>query len=391
MTGPVLPENIQLRARSSLRNFDYEIPTRIIGGPNVIARLPAELDRYGVGNPLVITDRGIRDAGILDIIVAQLPGRPSPVAVFDGIESDPTTDSVEAAARLIDEGGHDVVIALGGGSALDAAKAAAAVATSKVAALDLTGPDKVNVSPVTVFAVPTTAGTGSEVTRFCVLTDGAKRRKVSISSMRVMPQLALLDPELTMGLPAPLTAATGFDALAHAIESYGSVWNNPISEGHARHAVSLIGRHLREAVRNPRDLPARQGMLAASCIAELAANSTRLGLAHALAVPLGAAHHIPHGVAVAQMLPEMCAFNEQAEPQRYADLARCLDPAADSLSQAVRTLRADVGLSTRLRDWDVSEEDFACVVDLAMGSDNVQANARIAGKADLTELLRAAA
>ncbi|SFB53812.1 alcohol dehydrogenase [Amycolatopsis marina] len=390
MSRSVQPKNVQLRERSSLREFDYEIPTRIVGGPNVIARLPAELDRYGVRSPLVITDAGIRSAGVLDVVLAALPGGRDSVAVFDAIESDPTTDSVDAAARMIHDGGHDVVVALGGGSPLDAAKAAAAVAISGRPALDLVGPEKVDVAPLTVFAVPTTAGTGSEVTRFCVLNDPASQRKVSISSMRVTPRLALLDPELTTGLPAGITAATGFDALAHAVESYGSVWNNPISEGHARHAVTLIGTHLRDAVHDPTNRQARMGMLAASCIAELAANSTRLGLAHALAVPLGAAHKIPHGVAVAHMLPEMCTFNERAEPGRYAELARCLAPGADRLADAVRTLRSDVGLTTRLRDWGVGEADFKPIVEIALGSDNTQANPRIAGESELTDLLRAA-
>ncbi|WP_158228388.1 iron-containing alcohol dehydrogenase family protein [Pseudonocardia sp. MH-G8] len=388
MTGSVLPENVQLRERTALRAFDYEIPTRIIGGPAAIARLGGELTRYGVRNPVVITDAGIRAAGILDIVLTHLPGS---VPVFDGIASDPTTDSVEEAARVIREGVHDGVIAIGGGSPLDAAKAAAAAATTGRPVLDLVGPDKVDIAPTTLIAVPTTAGTGSEVTRFCVLSDAASRRKVSISSMRVMPKLALLDPELTTGLPAGLTAATGFDALAHAVESYCSVWNNPISEGHARHAVTLIGTHLRTAVNRPADLPARMGMLAASCIAELAANSTRLGLAHALAVPLGAAHSIPHGIAVAHMLPEMCAFNEEAEPARCAELARCLAPGARSLSEAVRALRADVGLTTRLRDWKVTERDFSPIVELALSSDNTRANPRIAGANELTDLLRAAA
>ncbi|MGP4115315.1 iron-containing alcohol dehydrogenase family protein [Streptomyces sp. 4N509B] len=257
--------------------------------------------------------------------------------------------------------------------------------------LDLVGPERVDADPVTVFAVPTTAGTGSEVTRFCVLSDTDSGRKVSISSMRVLPRLALLDPELTTGLPAHLTAATGFDALAHAVESYGSVWNNPVSEGHARNAVALIGRHLRTAVERPENLEARMGMLAASCIAELAANSTRLGLAHALAVPLGAAHHIPHGVAVALMLPGMCAFNEEAEPERYRELAGLLTPGASRMSEAVDALRSDVGLTTRLRDWHVAETDFAPVVEVALASDNTRANPRVADAGDLTGLLRAAA
>lgn len=390
MSGSAPSAHAELRPRSSVRSFEYELPTRIVGGPGAIARLPEELAKYGVSKPLVVTDAGVKAAGILDNLLQHLPGGPEAVTVFDAIEPDPTIESVETIAEMVQRGGHDVVIGLGGGSALDATKAAAATAAANRPVTELVGIEKVNTSPITVFAIPTTAGTGSEVTRFCVLSDRSSHRKVSISSMRVMPELALLDPELTIGLPQTMTAATGFDALAHAVESYGSVWNNPISEGLARHAVSLIGTHLRNAVADPRNIQARTGMLAASCIAELAANWTRLGLAHALAVPLGARHSIPHGIAVALMLPEMCAFNEEAEPQRYAELVSCLGPYETSFSDAVRSLRQDVALTTRLGDWNVTEDDFQPIVELAKGSDNAEANPRQAGDSELTRLLRAA-
>lgn len=390
MSGSAPSAHAELRPRSSVRTFEYELPTRIVGGPGVITRLPEELAKYGVSKPLVVTDAGVKAAGILDNLLQHLPGGPEAVTIFDAIEPDPTIESVETIAEMVQRGGHDVVIGLGGGSALDATKAAAATAAANRPVTELVGIEKVNTSPITVFAIPTTAGTGSEVTRFCVLSDRSSHRKVSISSMRVMPELALLDPELTTGLPQTMTAATGFDALAHAVESYGSVWNNPISEGLARHAVSLIGTHLRNAVADPRNMQARMGMLAASCIAELAANWTRLGLAHALAVPLGARHSIPHGIAVALMLPEMCAFNEEAEPQRYAELVSCLDSNETSFSDAIRSLRQDVALTTRLGDWNVTEEDFQPIVELAKGSDNAEANPRLAGDSELTSLLRAA-
>lgn len=379
----------ELRPRSTER-FDYHLPTRILGGPGSISQLSRELDRYGIERPLIITDSGIRAAGILDTVIRALAHRGRTAEVFDDITSDPTTDSVETAARLVHEHGHDGIVAIGGGSPLDAAKAAAAVATSKRPVQELVGQDKISIDPLPVIAIPTTSGTGSEVTRFCVLTDSNSHLKVSIASMRVLPVLAILDPELTTGLPAPLTAATGFDALAHAVESYGSVWNNPISEGHARNAVGLIGRHLVTAVKDPSDITARSAMLAASCIAELAANFTRLGLTHALAVPLGGAHGIPHGIAVAMILPQMCAFNEEVEPERYAELAQLLSPGTESLEQAVHGLRQTVNLSSTLSGWNVREADFPPIVEIAARSDNAQSNPRVAGSNELTELLRGA-
>jgi alcohol dehydrogenase len=222
--------------------------------------------------------------------------------VFAEVEPDPSTELVDRAAALLREQAHDGVIGLGGGSAMDAAKAAAAAATSGLPSARLVGPDRVPCDRLPIVAIPTTAGGGSEVTKFAVLTDHQVGAKLSLASRRIMPRFAVLEPALTIRLPAPITAATGLDALGHAVESYGSVWNNPISEGMALQAIALVGEHLRAAVHTPDDLRARAGMLAASCVAELAANSTRLGLAHALAVPMGATHRVPHGVAVAMML-----------------------------------------------------------------------------------------
>jgi alcohol dehydrogenase len=380
----------ELRPRDPLRLARYELPTRIVYGEGALAQLPALLAEVGVTHPLIVTDRGLE--------ATPLPGQVSSVlaaagvvhGVFAEVEPDPATTVVDRAAALIVERSHDGVIGLGGGSAMDAAKAAAAAATAGVPVSQLVGPGNVQVKPLPIIAIPTTAGTGSEVTQFAVLSDVEAGAKVSLASMLLMPEFAVLEPELTTGLPPALTASTGLDALGHATESYGSVWNNPVSEGMALHAVSLVGQHLRTAVADPGNRVARAGMLAASCLAELAANSTRLGLAHALAVPLGATHHIPHGVGVAMILRPMAAFNEQVEPGRYQQLAAMLDPSASRLSGAMAGLYQDVGLTARLRDFGVGPDDYDRVIAMAMRSDNVQANPRPAGSEELRALLQAA-
>lgn len=378
------------RRRDPLRRVRYALPTTILYGQGVLEELPALLEQLKVVNPILVTDRGLAATTVPAQVTSVLDKAGVTHAVFDDVQSDPSTDLVDQIAELVLKGKHDGVIGLGGGSAMDSAKAAAAAVANGVPSLKLVGQEKVEKTPLPIIAIPTTAGPGSEVTRFAVLTDVKAGAKVSIASMKIMPIFAVLAPELTVGLPAKFTSGTGLDALGHAIESYGSVWNNPISEGMALQAISLIGQHLRTAINDPSNLVARGGMLAASCIAELAANTTRLGLAHALAVPLGATHHVPHGLAVGMMLIPMCAFNEQADPERYARIASALEPGSTDVVGALTSLYTDIGMNAKLTEFGVTPEDYDRVIDLALKSDNVDANPREASRAQLAALLEAA-
>ncbi|MGV9799858.1 iron-containing alcohol dehydrogenase family protein [Mycobacterium sp. NPDC003449] len=378
------------RARDPLRPVTYSLPTTIVYGRDAIDQLPDIARDSGMRHPLIVTDRGLAATDIPARVADVLRDAGVRHELFAEVESDPSTEIVDRIGALLVQNSHDSVIGLGGGSAMDAAKAAAAVATNGVGAAELTGPDKVGSKPLQVVAIPTTAGPGSEVTKFAVLTDCSVGAKLSIASMEIMPRWAILDPALTVGLPPKFTVATGLDALSHAVESYGSVWNNPISEGMALQAITLIGANLRAAYSQPGNLEARAGMLAASCIAELAANTTRLGLGHALGVPMGATHHIPHGLAVGMMLPPMCRFNAMAEPQRYARIGAALDPNAPDLEAALAAIYADIGMDARLSQFGVSPGDFDRIIDLAFRSDNVDANPRAASRADLAALLEQA-
>lgn len=380
-------ETREARPRDALRPARYVLPTAIVYGSDAVGQLPSLLAEIGVEHPLVVTDRALAASSVMLRVASVLSSAGIRYGVFGGVQPDPTTGVVDEIAGILRNGGHDGVVGLGGGSPMDAAKAASAGAASGLAARDLVGQDKVPCDPLPMVAIPTTAGTGSEVTRFAVLNDESAGTKVSIASLRIMPRFALLDPSLTTGLPAHLTASTGMDALAHAVESYGSVWNNPISEGLALHAISLVGEYLRAATEHPDDLVARAGMLAASCIAELAANTTRLGLAHALAVPLGATHHVPHGVGVAMLLGAMCGYNEVVDPLRYRRMSEAMGKAEVSMAEAVKALCKDLGLNARLRDFGVDKQDYRRVVAMAMKSDNVLANPRPAGAEDLIDLL----
>ena len=379
---------VRARRRDPARPFHYQLPTEIVFGEGRIAELGDHVRRCGITRPLIVTDRGLRATGIIDRIGAVVEAAGVPVEVFDEVTPDPLTSTAEQVRDVVRERGIDGTIGIGGGSSLDVAKAAAALATNPGAPGDYVGREKLTHNPLPIIAIPTTAGTGSEVTMWSVLTDAATGAKVSIGSVHIMPRIALLDPDLTYGLPPALTAATGMDALSHAVESYGSVWNHPIAESLALRAIELIGRHLRTAVSNGADRDARRGMLMASLISEMAANSTRLGLCHALALPVGAVRHVPHGLANAMLLAEVARFNAAADPERYRAIARLLD-GTDDAAAAIDRLRRDIGITDGLSAWHVEPGDFGRLADMAMKSDNVLANPREADRADLIAILEA--
>jgi alcohol dehydrogenase len=251
-----------------------------------------------------------------------------------------------------------------------------------------------------MIAVPTTAGTGSEVTLWSVFTDEASALKVAIGSTLIYPTVALCDPDLTLGLPPLLTAATGMDALAHAVECYTNNACQPISASLALGAIELVGRHLRSAVLNGRNRQSRYGMMLAATMAGIAMNPTRLGLAHALAMPLGSWDlHVPHGVVLAVTLPMVMEFNYVAEPDRFVDVARALGEHVDHLTRleaaaravsAVRELARDVGIPKSLSEYGVREEHVRPVVEEAMKSGNVAVNPRRACAEDMMRILRQA-
>lgn len=379
---------IRSRRRDPTRVFHYQLPTEIVFGEGCIAEIGQLARKSGLRKPLIVTDHGVRAAGIVDRVEAALADSGVVADIYDAVTSDPRTSTVVQVRDRIIERGHDGTIGIGGGSAIDVAKAAAAFVTNPGSPQDYVGRDRITHDPLPMIAVPTTAGTGSEVTMWSVLTDDETGAKVSIGSVRIMPRVALLDPELTYGLPPDLTAATGMDALSHAVESYGSVWNHPIAESLALQAIELVGRYLRSAVEDGTNRDARRGMLMASLISELAANSTRLGLCHALAIPLGARHHVPHGLANAMLLSAVADYNAAADPERYARIAFLLD-GTDDAARAIANLRRKIGITDGLAKWRVSEDDFAEIAEMALRSDNVQANPREAGQEHLAAILRA--
>jgi alcohol dehydrogenase len=380
-------------------NF-FPIPTDIHFGCGVVSSLPDRLRALGSAKPFLVTDPGLRAAGVVERVELLLKAANMPAAVFDGVKPDSGSALIDSTATHLRTQGADAVVGLGGGSSLDTAKAVAAMATNPGSILDYAGLHKIVQRPLPMVAIPTTAGTGSEVTLWSVFTDDTRQVKSAAGSFLLYPSVALCDPELTLDLPQELTAATGMDALGHAIECYANDACQPISAALARAAIELIGRHLRAAVSNGRDRAARYAMMLASTMAGMAMNPTRLGLAHALAMPLGSwALRIPHGCAIAITLPAVMEFNHLAQPERFAEVARALGEPVDNLPAvgaaarsfaAVRSLARDVGIPAGLGALGLREEHIDAVAAEAINSGNVAVNPRRASVEDLRHILREA-
>jgi alcohol dehydrogenase class IV len=383
------------------QNFNFfPVPTDIHFGCGMLPALPERIRALGGARPMLITDPGVRAAGVLDQVTGVLDEAAVEFTVCDRVKADSGSALIDQTVAEAKAAGADSIVGIGGGSSLDTAKAVAALVTNPGSALDYVGLHKIRNRPLPMVAIPTTAGTGSEVTLWSVFTDETRAVKAAIGSILIYPAVALCDPDLTLGLPPNVTAATGMDALAHAIECYTNNACQPISGALALRAIELIGRYLRSAVLNGSNRQARYAMMLASTMAGIAMNPTRLGLAHALAMPLGSWDlRVPHGVVLALTLPLVMEFNYRAEADRFVDVARALGEAVDSLPRlaaaaravaAVRELAGDIGIPKGLGVFGVRPEHIRPVVDEAMKSGNVPVNPRRACAEDLARILEQA-
>jgi alcohol dehydrogenase class IV len=382
----------------TLTNFRYELPTAIEFGRGYIQRLPEFVTKLGGSNVLIVGDPGVLQAGIVARLEEPLEKAGIPYSIFTEVGMEATIESVDKGTELAKEMGADIVVGVGGGSALDTAKAVGLMLKNPGNIRDYVGIDLVPGPGAPVIAVPTTAGTGSELTRFSVLSDKAAKIKLSVGSMYNCPTLALCDPELTVTLPPHITAATGMDALTHALESFVNKATQPISEALSIQSMKLVAKSLRLAVVQGENVDARHDMLLASTIAAMAFNTTRLGLAHALAMPLGGQFKIPHGVVNAILLPEVMKFNLIGNQAKYAEIARIFGEKTDHLSEreaaeraveAIRQLNKDIGITQTLSDYGVEEEHLERIVDEAILSGNVPVNPVRTTKEDLKNICRA--
>ena len=377
----------------------FYIPTKILMGEGITSEIGVEARAFGASRILVVTDRGIRQAGGLEKVTDSLKNAGLAVSIFDEVVPDPTVTLVQRGATLFREMGCDLIISVGGGSSIDAGKGISVMATNDGSICEFEGVDKFKNSPVPMFAVPTTAGTGSEVTFGAVLTDTSRNYKFLVYGSRLAPRVAFLDPIMVVTAPSSVMVYTGMDALTHAIESYISLRATPQTEALAIHAIRLISANLRQAIANSQNLKAVGNMLLAANLAGIAFGNSRLGIVHAMALPLGAFFHIPHGIANTILLPHGLEFNLIAAPQKYVEIATAMgEPlvglsrmeAANKSIEAVRKLAGNIGAPDSLKSVGVSEDKIPQMAEDAMKSSHIPANPRKITKEDVRQLYREA-
>ncbi|WP_226534239.1 iron-containing alcohol dehydrogenase [Microbacterium paraoxydans] len=326
-------------------SYEVSFPRLVRVGGGAISEVADIVVQLGITRPFVVTDAFLKNSGLLDKVVDILATAGIVAGSFAETVADPTTASVATAMQAAADHNADGIIALGGGSPIDTAKAMAVLAKYPGQMHELKAPVSYNGPALPVVAIPTTAGTGSETTRFTVITDSRTGEKMLCAGGSYMPEAAIVDYELTTTMPPRLTADTGIDALTHAIEAYVSTKANPISDALALRAIALIGRNLRR-VYTDADHIARDEMMTAATLAGMAFSNSSVALVHGMSRPLGAHFHIAHGLANAMLFAEVTAFSVSAAPERYAECARALglgahdSTAAELGSELVAELRA---------------------------------------------------
>lgn len=376
---------------------DWSFPTAVRFGPGRIAELGSVLTGLGLSRPLVVTDAGLKLLPPVDATLAALIGVGLGPGFFTEVKPNPTGSNLENGVAKLRAGGYDSVVAVGGGSALDAAKAIALMATQDRPIWDFEdiGDNwkRVNTSHlIPVIAIPTTAGTGSELGRSSVITDEREHRKVIIFHPRMMPVAVIMDPELTLGLPAHITAATGMDALSHALEALSSPAFHPMAEGVALNALRIIRQWLPVAVADGSNIEARSQMLVASGMGCVALQKG-LGAVHALAHPLGALYDAHHGLLNAVLMPYVVQFNAPAIADKLALLARVLelpDEGAGAVVEWLHALRRLVGIGATLRDIGLGKIDVERVAAMAAVDPCASGNPVPLDAAKLSVILQAA-
>lgn len=372
--------------------FAFHTPPKILFGWGATARLAGETARYG-RRPLLVTGRSLRASGALEAILEDLEGAGLQPSVHEGVPPEPDLTALQACMDAAQDA--DCVIGVGGGSVLDIAKAAAALAGTGATALEYFAGRPVPDTGRPILAMPTTAGTGSEVTWVCVLVDHDTRRKSSIRGPGMMPALAIVDPQLTVTCPPHVTAHSGMDAFVQAVEAFTSRGANPMTDSLALEAAKLAARWVETAYRDPEHRAAREGMALGSMMAGMALNTSRLGLVHGLAHPLGAVTGAAHGLLCGLLMPPVMRFNRQAAAGKYARLAEELelvlpgsaaDAAVDALIDFTESLLTRLEIPLRLRDLGFQPDDLGWVARESMPSGSTKANPRLVSPEDAREV-----
>jgi alcohol dehydrogenase len=379
--------------------YGFYIPNVSLMGVGSSKEAGAQAKALGATKALIVTDKVLNQLGVAARIKGQLAEAGVKAVVFDGAEPNPTDTNVHDGLKVYQQEKCDAIVSLGGGSAHDCAKGIGMVATNGGNIRDYEGINK-TAKPMPPFvAINTTAGTASEMTRFCIITNTSTHVKMAIVDWRCTPNVAINDPVLMVGKPPALTAATGMDALTHAVEAYVSTAATPITDACAIKAIELIAEYLRPAVANGQNLDARDKMAYAEFLAGMAFNNASLGYVHAMAHQLGGLYNLPHGVCNAILLPAVCEFNLIAAPKRLGDIAVALgenieglapvDAAAKGIA-AIRKLSKAIGIPAGLKELGVKEADLPLMAENAKKDACQLTNPRTATLQQVVEIFKAA-
>lgn len=377
----------------------FFIPAVNIMGLGCLDEAMQTIRKYGFLKALIVTDAGLAKAGLAAQIAGLLVEQGIDSVIFDGAKPNPTVANVESGLAILRERECDFVISLGGGSPHDCAKGIALCATNGGHISDYEGVDRSRSPQLPLIAINTTAGTASEMTRFCIITDEARHVKMAIVDRNVTPLLSVNDPAMMAKMPKSLTAATGMDALTHAIEAYVSTAATPITDACALKAMSLIAGYLRRAVDDGSDMEARENMAYAQFLAGMAFNNASLGFVHAIAHQLGGFYDLPHGVCNAVLLPHVQSFNAAVCPARLTDVAHAMGADIRGLSSAegaraaitaIRTLSASIDIPPGLTALGVKEEDFPILAANALKDACGLTNPRPADQTQIEDIFRRA-
>jgi len=353
----------------------FRIP-KILFGSDTAQKVGWEVQKFRGKRPLIVTDSGIVKAGLLKGVENSIVSAGAKTIVHDEVEPNPKARSVERGAELFRVEKCDVIVVLGGGSPIDTAKGIGVMTTNDGSILDYQeGRRQIKNPTPPLIAIPTTAGTGSEVTCAALITDAATKRKVYIISPFLLPDLAILDPLMTVGLPPKLTAGTGADALTHAIEAYVSTRSNSLTDIIALQAIKLIGANLREAVANGKNVEARSNMMLASTMAGIAFAAAGVGIIHPMAHAVGGYFDLPHGVLCGILLTQGMEYNSIADPYKFGNIALSMGGNTEGLPpikrakravEAVNKLLSDVGIPQNLKNMGVKRETISELADIVM-------------------------
>jgi len=381
------------------QTYGFYIPTVSLMGVGCSKEAGDQAKALGATKLLIVTDAGLAKMGVADTIKGYIEAAGLKAVIFDGAEPNPTDTNVHAGVKVYKDNNCDGIVSLGGGSSHDCGKGVGMVIGNGGNIRDFEGVNK-STKPMPPFlAINSTAGTASEMTRFCIITNTETHVKMAIVDWRCTPNIAINDPLLMVGMPPALTAATGMDALTHAVEAYVSTIATPITDACAIKAIELVAQYLSPAVANGENLEARDKMAYAEYLAGMAFNNASLGYVHSMAHQLGGFYNLPHGVCNAILLPAVSQYNLIACPQRFADIAVAMGEKIDGLSvteaaekaiSAIRRLSASIGIPTGLKALNVKEEDLKVMSENAKKDACQFTNPRKATLEQVIEIFKAA-